>query len=87
MINEIAESIASLQKRADEIYYRDNPPKKNDNDSASWLLDQVLPLANLSVKLGICNKVYQKAYKIYDFRNSGRTGYTLRDGKIVKESD
>ena len=38
----------------------------------------------MAIKLGICEEVYQEAYKIYDFRNSGKTGYTLKDGKIVK---
>lgn len=87
IVKEIAESIANLQKRADEIYYRDKLPKENNNELSSFILEQVQPLKDFAMKLGICEKVYQEAYKIYDFRNSGRTGYTLRDGKIVKESD
>jgi hypothetical protein len=87
IIKEIAENIAYLQKRADEVYYRDAPPKRNGNDHASWLLDQVEPLKFFSIKLGICEQVYQEAYKIYDFRNSGKEGYTLRDGKIVLQDE
>jgi hypothetical protein len=34
--------------------------------------------------LGIAEQVYEEAYKIYDFRNSGKEGYGLKDGKIVK---
>lgn len=85
MIKEFAKQIASLQKRADEVYYRDNPPKENENDHASWLLDQVIPLQKMCKGLGIERQVYQEAYKIYDFRNSGKDGYTLVNGKIVKQ--
>ena len=84
LVKEIAGQIAHLQKRADEVYYRDNPPKEHENNHASWLLDQVIPLRDLSKKLGISKQVCEKAYKIYDFRNSGRDGYTLKDERIVK---
>jgi hypothetical protein len=85
IIKEFAKQIANLQKRADEVYYKDNPPKENENDHASWLLDQVIPLQKMCRELGISNKVYEEAYKIYDFRNSGKIGYTLMNGKIIKE--
>jgi len=29
----------------------------------------------LSTKLGICEEVYQEAYKIYNFRESGKKEY------------
>ena len=32
--------------------------------------------------LGIVKQSYDEAYKIYDFRNSGKSGYGLVDGKI-----
>ena len=86
IIREFAAKIAAIQKRADEHYYRDNPPKVNKNDHASWLLDQTIPLNDMCKKLGILKKVYEEAYKIYDFRNSGKTGYTLVDGRIVKQA-
>ena len=85
VIRKVAQQIAFLQKRADEVYYRNNPPKENNDVLASWILDQVQPLKDLSQKLGICKQVYEEAYKIYDFRNSGKKGYTLKDGKIVKQ--
>ena len=85
IIKEFAKRVADLQKRADKAYYRDNPPKRNKNDRASWLLDQVYSLKNMCQELGIAGQVYKEAYKIYDFRNSGKLGYTLVDGKIVKQ--
>lgn len=84
LIKEFAIKIADLQKRSDESYYRDNPPKKNRNEHASWLLDQIIPLKEMCLKLGIFEQVYAEAYKIYDFSNSGKDGYTLKDGKIQK---
>ena len=84
VVDEFAEKIADLQKRADEEYYKDNLPKAGKNEGYSWLMDQVFALKQMAVKLGICKDVYTKAYTIYDFRNSGKDGYTLRDGRIVK---
>ena len=84
IIHELAAAIAELQQSADKEYYKDNPPKVSNNDHAAWLLDQTLPLRDLSKKLNIGKEVYEEAYKIYDFHNSGKKGYTLQDGKIVK---
>ena len=39
---------------------------------------------SLAQKMGIWKLVYERAVKIYDFRNSGKAGYTLMDGRIVK---
>ena len=77
IIMEFAIELARLQKEADIWYYI----RKNKNHS-SWLLDQVEELKYFASKLGICNKVYEEAYKIYDFRNSCKKGYDLIDGKI-----
>lgn len=33
-----------------------------------------------------CEEVYERAYEIYDFRNSGKSGYTLKGGEIVREN-
>lgn len=79
IIKEFAKEIAKLQKEADEWFYI----KKNKMHS-SWILDQVLELKEFATRLGIVNQVYTEAYKIYDFRNSGKAGYILKDGKIVK---
>lgn len=83
IIKEFAKEIADLQKKADEIYYRDKAEKKNDNELSSFILDKVQPLKEMCQRLGICNEVYAEAYKIYDFRNSGKEGYSLVDGKII----
>jgi hypothetical protein len=88
IINEFAKKIADIQKRADIEYYKPHlehyEPVPNENSHAAWLLDQVTPLKEMCQKLGIAKRVYEEAYKIYDFRNSGKDGYTLIDGKIVK---
>jgi hypothetical protein len=86
MIKEFASRIAELQRKADECYYRDNPPKEHGNTHASWFVDQVITLQEMCRNLGIVQQVYEEAYRIYDFRNSGKHGYTLKDGKIVKVS-
>lgn len=82
VINAIAFKIADLQRKADIEYYN------NDNkDRACYLVDQVNPLKQLTIKLDICKEVYDEAYSIYDFRNSGRDGYILKNGKIIKGVD
>lgn len=88
IIKEFAEKIADIQRRSDLEYYKphlkDYTPVKGENEQAAWVLDQIIPLKEMCKKLGIVEKVYEEAYKIYDFRNSGKTGYTLKNGKIVK---
>lgn len=79
VINIFAQEMAKTQKKADKFYY-----KQDNKDMAAYCTDHALVIKDLAVKLGICDEVYIEAYKIYDFRNSGKTGYTLKDGKIVK---
>lgn len=74
-----AEKLAKLHKTADVWYYI-----KHNKDNSDWCLDQVRPVVDLAADLGISKEVYDTAYKIYDFRNSGKDGYTLEDGVIVK---
>lgn len=78
IIKEFAKELARLQKRADEWFYL-----KNDQKQADWILTKVEGIRGLSINFGICEEVYREAYKIYDFRNSGKPGYTLKDGVIV----
>ena len=80
LIKEFAKEIARLQQDSDRWFY-----VHKNRDHASWLLDRCGAIREFAIKLGICEKVYEEAYKIYDFRNSGRSGYTLKDGIIVKE--
>lgn len=71
IVKTFAKELARLQKRADKYYYIDN-----DQDMSSYILDRVIPLRDLTHKFGITNKVYTEAYKIYDFRNSGKKDYS-----------
>lgn len=83
VIKAFAEKIAKYQRIADKEYYKDNPPKKNRNNDAAYYVSMSDSLISLSKDLTILDEVLEAAYKIYDFRNSGKDGYTLVDGKIV----
>ena len=41
----------------------------------------------LASKLGICDKMYQEAYKIYDFRRSGSRDYILSEEEIKEKKN
>lgn len=79
-INVFAEEYAKIQKKADKYYYINN-----NTTMSSFILDEAIVIRDLAIKLGIWVDVYAKALKIYDFRNSGKKGYILKDNKIVKE--
>ena len=79
LVKEFAKKIASLQKYADKQHYI-----AKDRSMCLRFLDKVIPLKDMCLKLGICDEVYNEAYKIYDFRNSGKPEYTLKGDKIVK---
>lgn len=70
LINKFAKEIARLQKKADRYYYIEN-----DKEMADYVLIYAIELKEFASKLGICEEMYQEAYKIYDFRNSGKDGY------------
>ena len=76
-----AEELASKQRKADLWFYN-----MNNKEMSDYILIGAETLKNLAIKLDICQEVYNEAYKIYDFRNSGKRGYTLKDGKIRKEN-
>lgn len=80
IVEVLAQELAGLQRKADIWYY-----EHNNQDHSSWLVDQVYPVVDIARSLGIVDKVYARAYELYDFRNSGKSGYTLKDGKIVLE--
>jgi len=82
VIEHLAFELARIQKRADESYYIDG-----NQEHSSWLIDNLGGLVNVARHMRILNEVYERAYEYYDFRNSGRPGYTLKDGVIVKEED
>lgn len=70
LIHEFAEEMARLQKKADIYYYIDE-----DKEMSDFVLNYATEVKFLATKLGICEEMYQEAYKIYDFRDSGRTGF------------
>ena len=78
IISEFAKELAKLQQEADRYYYI-----RKDKNHSSWLLDQAQEISSFASKLGISKQVYEEAYKIYDFRNSGKKGYDLINGKIT----
>lgn len=88
IIKEFAAKLADIHRRADHEYYKpflnNYTPEPNKNEHAAWLLDQRIPINDMCNKLGITKQVYEEAYKIYDFRNSGKKGYKLKEGKIQK---
>lgn len=77
IIKVFAEELARLQKQADKYYY-----EEKDKSMSDFLLVQVIPIKKLAIKLNICKEVYNEAYKIYDFRNSGKTGFIYKGGKL-----
>lgn len=67
LINKFAKEMARLQKKADKYYYIEN-----NKEMADYVLIYAIELKGLASKLGICKEMYQEAYKIYNFRNSGK---------------
>jgi hypothetical protein len=47
------------------------------------MLEAADEIKTLTIKFGICNEVYNEAYKIYDFRNSGKKDF-VPDFKLLK---
>ena len=72
LINECAYHLAMLQKKANKYYYINK-----NQDMSNYILDKVVALKDMFIILGICGEVYQKAYTIYDFRNSGSENFIL----------
>lgn len=70
LITIFAKEMARLQKKADKYYYIDN-----DKEMTDFMLNYASEVKELSIKLGVCNEVYQEAYKIYNFRESGKKEY------------
>lgn len=79
VIEAFAQETARLQRMADVAFYT-----CNDQEQSSWLTDQAYAIKSLAQKMGIWKMVHDRAIEIYDFRNSGKAGYTLKDGRIVK---
>lgn len=70
LIEKFAKEMARLQKKADKYYYIEN-----NKDMADFVLNYATEVKGLASKLGICEEMYQEAYKIYDFNFSGKREY------------
>lgn len=97
LIKTLAEELAYLQIRADWWYYCFNDGKNPDKvideeckitvrDMSSSELNLVTEVKTIASRLGILNKVYEEAYKIYDFRNSGKKDF-VPDVELIKKLD
>lgn len=82
MIKEFAEEMAYLQVKADWWYYISSLKEKQEmSDSNLEQFDEVRCICH---KLGILKQVYDEAYKIYDFRQSGEKDYKP-DLELIKK--
>lgn len=75
LIKKFAEELAYLQIRADWWYYVSQVKEEEKQNMSSMELDAVTELRCICHDLGIIKEVYDKAYKIYDFRNSGKKDF------------
>ena len=90
LVKVLAEEIAYLQINADWWYYcfpsevvdKENNITKQDMSSSN--LDLVTEVRAIAVKLGILKDVYEEAYKIYDFRNSGKNDF-VPDKELIEK--
>lgn len=84
LVNEFAKELAYLQIRADWWYYASKIEDEERQNMSSKMLDDVTELRCICSKLGIMKEVYEKAYKIYDFRNSGKKDFQP-DIELIKK--
>lgn len=84
MIEIFAEELAYLQIRADWWYYVSKLKHEERQEMASKMLDDAIELRYICNEFGIVKEVYAEAYKIYDFRNSGRHNF-VPDIELIKK--
>lgn len=70
LIKEFAKEMARLQKKADRYFYIDN-----NIEMSAFVLNYATELKEFASKLGICEEMYKEAYKIYNFKDSGKKSY------------
>ena len=80
-INKMAHFVAFCHSRADSYYYDDD---YKGEDMINLYMTKIDAARDICTMFECISEVWAEAKKIYDFTNSGREGYTLRDGKIVK---
>ena len=86
LIKKLAEELAYLQIRADWWYYVASGNKEENQNMSSMQLEDVTELRCICNDLGILKEVYDEAYKIYDFRNSGKKDY-VANVELIKQLD
>lgn len=84
LIKKFAEELAYLQIRADWWYYVSNMKDEEKQKMSSMELDAVTELRCICHDLGILKEVYEEAYKIYDFRNSGKKDF-VPNVELIKQ--
>lgn len=95
LIKTLAEELAYLQIRSDWWYYCFADGKNPDyvldketgitvQDMASSQLEFVTEVKTIAMRLEILPNVYEEAYKIYDFRNSGKKDF-VPDIDLIKK--
>lgn len=84
LIKKLAEELAYLQIRADWWYYASHVNENERQNMSSHNLDGVTELRCICNDLGILKEVYTEAYKIYDFRNSGKKDF-FADVELIKK--
>ena len=93
LIKTLAEELAYLQINADWWYYcfcddvdkvLDKETGTTPRDMSSRNLDLVTEVRAIASRFGILTDVYKEAYKIYDFRNSGKEDF-VANIDIIKE--
>lgn len=78
-IAKMAGYLAEMERRADVYFY-----VNDDATMTTYYLDRVDSVKDICDLIGCTTEVWAEAKKIYDFTNSGKEGYMLRGGKIVK---
>ena len=84
LVKKFAEELAYLQIRADWWSYVASGDKKENQNMSSNQLEGVTELRCICNDLGVLNEVYNEAYKIYDFRNSGKKNHVADVGLIKR---
>ena len=85
LIKEMAKELAYLEINADWWYYTTKVEEKQQMSSHN--LYGVTELRCICDALGILKEVYDEAYKIYDFRNSGSDDFKPNVPLIRKVHD
>lgn len=82
LVRKLAEELAYLQIRADWWYYVSNYEDKLN--MSSMMFEAVTELRCICKELGLLKEVYEEAYEIYDFRNSGKKDFTPNIELIIQ---